>query len=221
MCHAFERIMVRENHWFYHWFRERVVTGWWWLGPLSLSITLAGGKRDWFFRTIAAMFALIVLRLFDDLADVAQDRQWHPERTLCRLHSLVQPYVVCGFGLAMSALLVALVGSNLGVYLIALVLVASAARMRQTSALDLRVVFAHVVLLKVPALAIALFSPEAPMSQSWIRALCLYGFVGVYEVLHDARARVSRWASLILGIDLVCLGLGLTLSLASFHGRGE
>lgn len=222
MSSAFDRISTARHHWFGAWFRERILAGWWWLVPSSVTIALIGGSRDWFVRTIVAMTALIALRLFDDVADVDHDRRNHPERALCELDSLVHVHIVCLCALLFAALAISVVGSNLAIYLGGLFLVVLAARLRQNAASTTRIVVAHVILLKFPALAIALASKEVTPNKLVIYSACLYGFVGVYEILHDTEARRSKWTNALFGLDMVCLTLGLMSCLWScLHGRGE
>jgi len=218
MSNAFENATRPPGHWFGIWFRERIVTSWWWLGPASIYIAVIGGSRHWFFRAIAATLALISLRLFDDLADVVHDRTIHPERALCQLDSLSQPYVVCAIALLLSSFFVTTIGANGVISILSLLVIAIATRMRQNATPNLRVVYAHVILLKFPALAMALAPNDAGANIMGGRAACLYGFVGGFEVLHDPEARSSKWAALMFGLDLVCLALGFASCLS---GRGE
>jgi hypothetical protein len=209
MSNAFEGVSRMDLHWIAAWFRERIVAGWWWLGPASISIALIGGTRLWFLRTLAAAFALISLRLLDDVGDVAHDRKNHPERALCQLDSLVQPYVFSVVALVFSGLFVVMLGANSVIYLATLFLIVFATRMRQTSGANLRVIYAHVMLLKFPALAIALSTAAIKGPSNLDLACFLYGFVGGFEVLHDPEARQSNWAAFLFGLDLVCLAGGL------------
>lgn len=222
MSNAFDRVSTARSHWFGTWFRERILAGWWWLGPSSITIALIGGSRDWFVRAIVAMVALVALRLFDDVADVDHDRRNHPERALCQLDSLARVHIVCLFALLFAALGISVVGSNLPIFLGAFFLVVLSARLRQNVASPPRIVIAHVILLKFPALTIALASNEVTPNNLGIYSACLYGFVGVYEILHDTETRRSKWTNALLGLDMVCLTLGLLSCLWScLHGRGE
>lgn len=222
MSSGFDGNSSAPRHWFGAWFRERILAGWWWLGPSSVAIAIIGGSRDWFVRTIAAMVALVALRLFDDLADVDHDRQRHPKRALCQLDSLVPVHIACVCALLFSALAISVVGSNIAFYLGVLLLVLLAARLRQNAASTKRIVIAHVILFKFPALAIALASNDVLPNRLWIYSGCLYGFVGAYEVLHDAEARRSKWTNALFGLDMVCLTVGLMSCFWScFDGRGE
>lgn len=222
MSNAFNACSRTNHHWLRAWFRERIVPGWWWLGPLSVAISVIGGSRDSLVRSIAAMVSLVAFRLFDDLSDVLHDRQHHPERSLCQLDSFSQAYLVCAFGLLFSTFLIFILGENATIFPFALFFIALATRLRQNGSGGMRIVYAHVILLKFPALAIALASNDVELTGLWSHAALLYGFVGIYEVLHDADARRSKWTRIMFGFDMVCLTLGLTYCASScLGGRGE
>lgn len=198
--------------WFPLWLRERIVTGIWWLVPLSLVISLASGRHHWFFRAIIAIFALIFLRLWDDLEDVEHDKLWHPKRILCQIEpiSLAHASRFCAAGLAISCMFIAALGARWILFVTALVVVFATTRVRRRmNNSALRVVFAHIILLKVPALVLSLAQSNVASNIVWGRAIALAGFVGAYEVIHDEEARRSSWAPFVLAIDMVCLFWGL------------
>ncbi len=202
--------------WFPAWLRERIVPGIWWLVPLSFVISLAGGHYFWFVRAMIAMLALILFRLLDDLEDIAHDRLRHPQRVLCQCKpaSLSRVHGFCVAGLTILCLFIAAVGDRWISFVAGLVVVVIGSRVRQRmNDSALRVVFAHVILLKVPALVISLTQGEVAPNILWGRALGLAGFVGAYEVVHDAESRRSSWAPLVLAIDMVCLVWGLVKSI--------
>jgi hypothetical protein len=207
-----ERSTLHVSSWFTGWLRERIVTGVWWLIPLSLVISFAGGWQQWLFRAIIAMCALVSFRLWDDLEDVQHDRLWHPKRILC----LCKPALlsrVYGFGaaaLATSVFFVVVAGGRWIAIVAALIVVIIASRLR-TRMTDsaLRLVFAHIILVKYPALVVSLAQADMAPNVLWGRALGLAGFVGAYEVVHDMNARRSSWAPFIFVIDIVCFLLGL------------
>jgi hypothetical protein len=210
MFRSSESSHLRIRTWLPSWVRERILGGIWWLVPLALVISLAGGLRFWFFRTIVAMFALASLRLLDDLEDVGHDRLWHPERALCKTSSLSQAYGFCVAGLTISCFLLASVGSLWISFVTVLLVVFGASRFRRKRTdVELRVIFAQIILLKVPALVIALGQGEVMLGKLCGRAVALFGFVGAYEVIHDEAARRSSWARIVLVFDMVCLVLGL------------
>lgn len=211
MCNVSNDAPVGRNGWFWRWFRERVVTGFWWLVPLGFSISRAGGRRDWFVRTLVALFTLIALRLWDDIEDVAHDRSRHPGRILCQMDTSAV-YVPCIAGLVMASSLVLVVGNAIHVFVMVLPLLYGASRWRTRSSADLRVVWAQVILLKIPALLIALASGAEASGHVWGRGLGLYGFVGGYEVLHDQDLRRSRWATYFLGLNIFCFVVGLAIA---------
>jgi hypothetical protein len=203
--------------WLVAWLRERVRAGLWWLVPLALAISLAGGTRNWFVRALVTLFALVVFRLWDDLEDVEYDRVWHPERVLCRTASLSRANAVCAAGLAIATLLVAAVGWSWASFVAVLPIAFIASRLRRQTSCALRVIWAHVILLKIPALVIAL-AEQSVMQNIWERALGLYGFIGAYEVLHDAEARRSSWAPIVFFMDMGCLLWGLSTGMVREAG---
>lgn len=205
MSNAFE-----QWTWVFAWIRERVLTGWWWLVPLSIVISMAGGTSNWFVRAWIALFALVVFRLWDDLEDLQHDRVWHSERVLCRTNCGPRAYVLCAAGLLIASLLIAAVGGSWIAFVAVLPLVFVASRLRRKNRSSMRVGWAHVILLKIPVLVVALVPGGMSQSIAWERAVGLYGFVGVYEVLHDAEARRSSWAPLVFLMAIGCLVWGLT-----------
>jgi hypothetical protein len=210
MCNASNDSIAPRSGWFWRWFRERIVTGWWWFVPLGLSIARAGGHRDWFIRTLVAMFALITLRFWDDIEDITHDRIRHPERVLSQIAVSVA-HTPCIAGLVMASSLVLTVGNAGVVFVVMLPMLYLAARLRKRMGTDLRVFWAHIILLKIPALVIALARKDEATGNVWGRAIGLYGFVGGYEVLHDRDLRRSPWAPFLLGMDISCIVLGLTV----------
>lgn len=207
--------------WFSSWLRERIVTGVWWLVPLSLVISLAGGQNHWFFRAMIAIFVLIFLRLWDDLEDVEHDKLRHPKRILCQIEpaSLMHASRFCAVGLAISCMFIAALGNQWIPFVAILVVVFMAARVRRRmNDSALRVIFAQIILLKVPALVVSLAQSNVAPNVVWGRTLALAGFVGAYEVVHDAEARRSSWAPFVLAIDMVCLLWGLVKSIVEETG---
>jgi hypothetical protein len=110
--------------------------------------------------------------------------------------------------------LVAAAGDRWIVFVAVLLLVFVASRLRRHwSDSALRVVFAHVILLKVPGLVIALSRQETAENVLGARAMALYGFVGAYEVIHDPEVRRSPYSPYLFFIDVACLLLGLTMGI--------
>ncbi len=158
------------------------------------------------------MFALVWLRLWDDLEDVLHDKIQHPKRILCQCEpaSLAYAYGYCSAGLAISCMFIAGLGDQLIVFVAALVVVIVTARLRRRrNDSAQRLVFAHLILLKVPALVISLAQSDVAPNVILGRAVGLAGIVGAYEVIHDAEARRSSWTPIVLAIDMVCLVWGL------------
>ena len=80
---------------------------------------------------------------------------------------------------------------------------------------ELRIVFAHVILVKIPALSIALACDGTPALSSFARAMALYGLVGAYELAHDEDARRSPLAPHLAVLDAACLLVGPVIWLIS------
>lgn len=210
MCSASSDANMPRRSWFLHWFGERVITSWWWMLPLSLVIAGMSGQRNWFLRSMIALLALIALRLWDDVEDIAHDRIRHPERVLCRT-SASGGHLLGVLGVALTIGLMVVVGTRWLMFVVVLPLLFGATRLRQHHASELRIVWAQLILLKIPALTMALALGDVASGKMWWRALGLYGFVGGYEVFHDADLRQTPWAPLIMGINISCCAVGLAL----------
>lgn len=202
--------------WARDWFRERVLASWYLLVPLALLITLAGGAGNMLVRGLLAFVSIVALRLWDDVEDLAHDRRHYPTRVLCRLPSSKGPRNLAYLGIGATCVFPLMLGNETPVLAGALFLTVCAFGARSVWP-GLRVLFAHVILLKVPALVIALVFPAMPPRVVLGRALVLYGVVGAYELLHDAEARRSPFARALALVDLVCLCAGLAVWL--LHDR--
>lgn len=205
MCNASRAVNRGGSNWFFAWLRERICTGMWWLVPLAFVIVFAGGQQQWFVRAIVAMFALITLRLWDDLADVEYDREQKPTRVLCRMDSLAAAYRLLIVGLLLVSALVMTLGDRGVVFVMVLPMLFVASWLRKRRDVEMRGVWAHVILLKVPALVVGLSRGDFPSGSG----LFLYGFVGGYECLHDRELRRSSLTRGLLFIDAILLLLGL------------
>ncbi|MDC3954340.1 hypothetical protein [Polyangium jinanense] len=203
--------------WAWDWFCERVLASWYLLVPLALLITLAGGARNMLVRGLVAFVCIVALRLWDDVEDLAHDRRHYPMRVLCRLPSSKGPRSLAYVGLVASCVPTLVLGGEYAPLAGATFAAAAGVYEARSVWPHLRVVFAHVILLKVPALAIALAFPAMPPRVVLGRALALYGVVGSYELLHDAEARRSPFALALALVDLVCLCAGLAVWL--LHDR--
>jgi len=84
-----------------------------------------------------------------------------------------------------------------------------AARLRHRSSDSSRILWAQLILLKVPALMVALATNDVSPHDLWVQACVLFGFVGAYEVLHDAQARRSSHAPFVFLMNIFCFLLGL------------
>lgn len=201
------------------WLRERAIPAWRWLLPLALVIAAAGGTTRLFGRAAVALFVLIAMRLWDDLEDVEHDRVAHPERSLCRLNSLRAAWLLCGVAIACSFALIAAASGVLPPFAAAVAVAFFASRARSRGASNkrpqLRAVAAHIILLKVPALALSLAGAGALRLSVAGAAAALYGAVGGYEIAHDPEIRRSPLAPALAALDAICFLLGASLWLLS------
>jgi 4-hydroxybenzoate polyprenyltransferase len=202
--------------WLVAWLRERVLASWMLLVPLAIAVALVGGERDVALRAVPAHFAIIALRLWDDLEDIEHDRRHHPSRVLCRLRSLRSVAWSSSLALGLAAGSIVAVGGSLVPFGVAVATLSMAylAR-RRIGRPGARVLFAHLILTKVPALALALACPGAPAAVSFGRALALYGVVGAYELAHDQEARRSPFAPRLALMDAAGVLAGAALWLLS------
>ncbi|MDI1448592.1 hypothetical protein [Polyangium sp. 6x1] len=205
----------RDGHWSVTWFRERVLASWYLLAPLALFIALAGGIGRLSTRTTTALFAIVAFRLWDDVADLPHDRKHHPERVLCRRVSTTEPLLFALIGLAFTAAWIGFTRAAIAPFLGA-VLASQGAFAARVAWPHLRGLFAHVILLKVPALVLGLALPDTPPLVALGRAISLYGVVAAYELVHDEDARRGPLAPALVLVDVVCLCAGPALWL--LHG---
>ncbi len=192
--------------WLGAWLRERVIASSILLAPLAFFMTLAGGTRQTLVRTTIAFLGIVVFRLWDDVEDLGHDRRHHPMRVLCRLSSADEPFRMTLLGLLFTGTTIGVFGGALAPFFVAVVLSFGAySTRRRFVSPGLRVVFAHVILLKVPALSLALADAETLSLVAFGRAVTLYGVVGAYELAHDEDARRSPLAPVLALVDLACL----------------
>ncbi|HVK70628.1 MAG TPA: hypothetical protein VM694_39510 [Polyangium sp.] len=206
----------RDGHWSVTWFRERVHASWYLLLPLALFIALAGGTGRLSTRTMTAFFGIVAFRLWDDVADLPHDRKHHPERVLCRRISTTEPFFYALGGLAFTAASIGFTRAAIAPFLGA-VLASHGAFVARVAWPHLRGLFAHVILLKVPAIVLGLALPDTPPIVVLGRAITLYGVVAAYELVHDEDARRGPLAPALVLLDVVCLCAGPALWL--IHDR--
>ena len=193
--------------WLGGWLRERIVASWYLLVPLALVIALAGGTNRLSGRAEIAFLAIVAFRLWDDVEDVEHDRLHHPTRALCRLASMKGPLLIARVGIASTMALFVFSGRMFSP-LLGVVLASFGAFAARSAWPHLRVLLAHVLLLKVPALVLGLTPPGTPLIVQLGRALTLYGVVGAYELVHDKEARRAPFAFVLALFDLACLCAG-------------
>ncbi|TKC98053.1 hypothetical protein [Polyangium fumosum] len=206
----------RDGHWSITWFRERVGASWYLLVPLALFVALAGGTGRLSDRTMIAFLGIVAFRLWDDVADLPHDREHHPERALCRRVSTTEPLLYALGGLAFTAASIGLTRVAIAPFLGA-VLATQGGFAARAAWPHLRGLFAHVILLKVPALALSLALPDTPPFVALGRAITLYGVVAAYELVHDEDARRGPLGPTLVLVDVVCLCGGAALWL--LHDR--
>ncbi|MRG91861.1 hypothetical protein [Polyangium spumosum] len=196
-----------DARWILAWLRERILVSSHLLVPLALFVALAGGVGRVLVRTAIAFLGIVAFRLWDDVEDVPHDREHHPTRVLCRLASTRAPFFVALLGLTLTAALIAFTGGALWPF-VGVVVASFGAFAARAAWPRLRLLFTHVLLLKVPALALALSRPEMPLFWKVGAVLSLYGAVTAYELVHDDDARRAPLASALALVDLACLFAG-------------
>jgi hypothetical protein len=206
-----------------------------WVASLPMDIVAVMDLPD-HASGIAFAFSLAVqFRLWDDLADVEEDRKVHPERVLVRAGSLAPFYVV---------LVILITGNDVWVYFHPVSWVTGALFLGQPGpwrgagmvgplvflllnygflvwyqwlrrSFREPLVRAHVVLIKYPVFVYLLAMPWAPNAvtlspspvwPAWNLAVVYLTFC-CYEVLHDDRLRTVPVAGPVLAMELIVLGL--------------
>ena len=153
--------------------------------------------------------AIVLLRLWDDLADLEHDRARYPDRVLVKVDAL-KPFVIT-LALGLAGLVYVLLGHPLRLiaFLTMLLIIALVYHSFVAKSLS-RATKAFIILFKYPALL--LLAAANPSSRSLLVAVILYAAVGVYEWLEDAELRNAPVSQTILGSVLGCVLIS-TLSL--------
>jgi hypothetical protein len=174
--------------------------------PLAVALALVGARstpRSFAIAALEALLLILAFRIWDDLEDRPRDAIEHPERvTVVAPH--IWPLVLLAIVFAVGGLIAA---NMLPVVVIAIVLLAWY-RLRPTST---GVMSGHVVLLKYPAIALAV-APVAPPAAVLVS---LYLLLCVVECFDDPALRASLVARRIAFAELALIPLIIS---ASFLG---
>jgi len=146
--------------------------------------------------------AIMLFRLWDDLADLEHDRIVHPQRVLVKTTRLRSFTAVLGFGLLALLLLLLTHPLRLAGFSVLLLLIGSLYHSSAGRSL-FRPVRTYIILSKYPILL--LIAAAGPIPRSLLVGLGLYTVVGVYEWLHDAEVRQAPLAHFVSGVALGCL----------------
>ncbi len=152
--------------------------------------------------------ATALLRLWDDLADLAHDRVVAPRRVLVTSADLRPFAAVAGAGLVLLAVMLFADPPRLAVYLGLLVGLGSIYHLRLTAGLP-RPTRAALVLVKYPLLVY--LAGAGPSTRAALSALGLYAVLLSYEWRDDAALRASPAHQVLLGALLAVTVIGVVL----------
>jgi hypothetical protein len=193
-------------------------TAWAIAPPMSWSTT------SFVASTGTAFLLVLAFRVWDDLEDRGRDARLHPDRLMVA-DGRTTPFVVLALALAMAGIAIIAAGDHaprsVGIVLCAAVILVAWYRLRDDDGNT--VLAGHVVLLKYPALAVAL-APSIPTSgiHLWRAAAivaAVYLAICVYESLDDPALRTSRAARRVAIVELVLI-VPLVVGAFTFSGVG-
>jgi len=168
-----------------------------------------------------ALLLLLHFRLWDDLADLPQDRLTHPDRVLVGAPSLAPFRALLAALFLVNLTLIAL---QPGLWRLVLFLLLNAAAFlwywRLRSLLSGRVLAYHVVVAKYPAFVLLL---SARVEHPWRLALgmaLVYLSFTIYEVLHHPALRGLAEARRALALEIVAFFFVAELMALDLLGRG-
>lgn len=153
----------------------------------------------------AAALLFVQFRLWDDLADLPDDRLAHPERVLCRAASRAPFRAAAAALAAANAALFAFMGHSairlagfalLGAGLLAWYRFRRAAHGFAN---------AQVVLVKYPVITALVCAGPSPTAALLLAMLAVYLGFSVYEILHDRRLAARPGASWVLATEMIAL----------------
>lgn len=174
--------------------------------------------------TVTALLLILAFRVWDDLEDRRRDARKHPNRVMVT-DERTKPFVTLALVLGLAGVTMIVLGGNglVRVAFVAIAVVILAAWYRLRSDNGGAVLSGHVVLIKYPAIALAL-APTLPMSgaQLW-RAVAIvvavYLSICVYESFDDPGLRASRVARRVAVAELIVI-IPLIVSAFTSVGAG-
>lgn len=181
---------------------------------LFLCIASATGRwpidaAEWFLNWGMALCLVVQFRLWDDLADVENDRLIHPGRVLCQTKNHQIFWVIFGLLMIVNGVLVFAFKSytSLGVFLflnVSFVIWYSILRILSSN----NVVFHSIVLVKYPVFVFLLsgshFGARAGLPLGYGMLVTFLCFCA-YELLHDQRLLANRNAASLLACEFSAL----------------
>jgi 4-hydroxybenzoate polyprenyltransferase len=174
--------------------------------------------------TVTALLFILAFRVWDDLEDRARDAREHPKRVMVT-NGRTKPFVILALVLGLAGATIIVLGNDrlarVGFVAGAVAILAAWYRLRSDSSAT--VLSEHVVLIKYPAIALAL-APTLPTSgvQLW-RAVAIvtavYLSICVYESFDDPGLRASRAVRRVAMAELVVI-VPLIVSAFTSFGAG-
>ena len=196
--------------------------------PLTLLLSVfsaLAGRRELdflaFAQTLLVVFALLLaFRVWDDFADRGYDRVHHPDRTMLRTDGRRAWFLLIALpSIAAVGTIAATGGASPRLVVLALTTGVLAAwyRVPQQRRAN-RLLNAHVVLLKYPAIVVAA-APGGVGSALHVAAVlagAAYVGVGIHELVTDREVRNAPHAKLFLAVDAAVLGAVALVALSGF-----
>ncbi|UCG72353.1 MAG: hypothetical protein JSV45_14075 [Chromatiales bacterium] len=176
--------------------RWRIVALWALLVATRLVAAPLPGAASVVAPALFLALALVLLRLWDDLADLEHDRAQHPQRVLVQSANRRSFAVVVALGLLLMVVALLEDGRRVAVYGTLLaslgLLYHSGLRTRVP-----RAVRAGLVLIKYPVLVF--LAGAGPSRQACVAGLALYVALLVYDWRDDPELRAAPWPQVLLG----------------------
>jgi hypothetical protein len=169
---------------------------------------LAGGRTprlaDMVLAFLLALTLLLQFRLLDDLSDLPQDRERHPERILTQAGSLVPFLVLLGICMLINSALVAVQPGPR--HRLVLFLIVNAAAFLWyfvlRDVLNGKIFRYHVVIAKYPIFVLLLSGDTGTTWQLFLSMAAVYLCFSIYEVLHDQDLQLTRRARTSLVVEI-------------------
>lgn len=140
--------------------------------------------------------ALVLLRLWDDLADLEHDRAHHPQRVLVRSANRRAFAAAVALGLLLLVTALAADGRRVVVYGALLAWLGLLYHSGWRTRLP-RAAREGLLLVKYPVLVF--LAGAGPSRQAWVAGLVLYAVLLVYDWRDDPELRTAPWPQVVLG----------------------